>query len=148
MEIRKEKGLKLFKEGKIKKINKNQYEVQGTKKYFVKKVSEYWSCTCKDHFYRLEICKHVQGCQEYEKNKVKNIKKPNFFNNKLKNLKMKERGLKEQIKKVLKQNHEYMVKNGYKSDYLRKNHHRLSDKLLEVQNELKKFQPTRTVIIG
>jgi len=148
MEKRKEKGLKLFKEGHVKKIRKDHYVVQGSKKYFVKKVSGYWSCTCEDHFYRLEICKHIEGCKEYERNDPKRIKKPKFFNNKLNNLKIKERAINEQISKVLKQNHEHMMKNGFKDNDLRKKSHRLHDKLVEVQEEIKRLQPTRTVFIG
>lgn len=145
MENRIGKGLHLFKEGKIRKVDKNHYEVRGSKKYIVKKVEGYWSCTCEDHFYRLENCKHIEGCKEYERSRYK---KPRFFNNKLQNLKIKENAINEQIKKILDQNKEHCRKYGAMSNGLRKKHHRLDNKLIEVREGIKKLQPTRTIIFG
>lgn len=146
---REEKGKKLFIEGKIEKIDKNQYAVQGTKKYFVKKISGYWSCTCEDHFYRMEDCKHMEGCKEYEKYELKGNKRTNFFNNKLNNLKMRKKAIEEQIYKILQQNKEHLKLHDTKDDRLRKKHHELHNKLLDVEKEIKKLSPKpKTVFIG
>lgn len=148
MENRIGKGLHLFKEGKIRKVGKNHYEVIGTRKYIVKKISGYWSCTCEEHFYRLEDCKHIEGCKEYERNEHNGREIPKFFNNKFRNLKMKERAINEQIRKILMQNKEHCRKYGAMSNGLRKKHHRLDNKLVEVREEIKELQPKRTVIFG
>jgi len=147
MEKRKEKGLKLFKEGQVKKIRKDHYVVQGSKKYFVKKVSGYWSCTCEDHFYRLEICKHIEGCKEYERNKARVPRKPKFFNNKIQKLKMQERAISEQINKILKANREHFRRYKTKDEDLRKRHHRLHKNLVAVREELEKLNPPKTAFI-
>ena len=147
MEKRKEKGLKLFKEGRVKKIMKDHYVVQGSKKYFVKKVSGYWSCTCKDHFYRLEICKHIEGCKDYERNKVRGTKKPKFFNNRVQKLKMSERAISEQIDKILKANKEHFKRYKTKDEDLKKKHRRLHKKLVEVREELERLQPPKMIFI-
>lgn len=90
------------------------------------------------------ISKAARNTREIRAKKFKG----NFFNNRLRNLKMKERAINEQIHKVLRQNKEYCKKKGFKNDGLRKKHHRLHNKLVEVQEEIKKLQPTRAVVIG
>ena len=138
------KALELFEKGAVKKVSKNKWTVQGTRLYHVKKLDPWtWNCTCEDHLYRLENCKHIRAAM---KDDQKESIQEKFFNNKLKDLKMKERAINEQIQKIINLNREHFRKYNFKDDSLRKMHHRLHNKLLEVQEEIKKNEPApRTV---
>lgn len=151
MENRDKKALELFKNGAVKRIDENKWQVKGSRVYTVKKLDSYaWNCNCKDHLFRFENCKHIRAAKLEDLQDVKEgfRHQDGFFNNKLKNLQMKQRAIKEQIQKVLNQNNEHMKKYGSKDDGLRKKHHRLHARLQDVEAELKKYQPTKTVFIG
>lgn len=151
MENRQKKAIDLFNSGAVKRVDNDKWQVKGSRVYTVKRLDSYaWNCNCEDHLYRFENCKHIRAAKLEDlrdrKEGLKNGEK--FFSNRFKNLKMKQRAINEQIQKVLTQNKEHMKKYGSKDDSLRKKHHRLHARLQDVEAELKKYQPTRTVFIG
>lgn len=159
MENRKQKGKELFLSKGIKRVDKNKWKAESSRKgsegqkrfYFVKKLDKYtWSCTCEDHLYRFEQCYHIEAAKLDEiHNRKEGFKKhEKFFNNKLRNLKIKKRAINEHINKLLKQNKEHMKLHGTKSEDLKKEAKRQHYRLLEVEAELKKFQTPRTLIVG
>ena len=144
------KAERLFKNGGVKKIGKDKYEVQGSRRvHTVKKISGYWICPCEDHQFRFEKCYHIRACILYEIDEKRRTSQGNFFNNKYNILKLKKRALEEQINKILNQNKAYMKENGVKDEELRQKHHKLNNTLSEIEKELKKMSPApKTVIIG
>lgn len=152
MEKRQTKAIKLFKEGKVKINDKNKWIVEGSRKYHVKKLDlQTWTCTCEDHLYRFETCKHIRAAKldELQAKKQGAAKKKHFFNNKLKNLKIKKRAINERISKILKENRQIMRETGSLSNDLRKEHHRQEERLRKVEQEIIKLSPKpKTIIIG
>lgn len=144
------KAERLFKNGGVKKIGKDKYEVQGSRRvHTVKKISGYWICPCEDHQFRFEKCYHIRACILYEIDEKRRTSQGNFFNNKYNTLKLKKRAIEEQINKILNQNKAYMKENGVKDEELRQKHHKLNNTLSEIEKELKKMSPApKTVIIG
>ncbi len=144
------KAERLFKSGGVKKIGKDKYEVQGSRRvHTVKKISGYWICPCEDHQFRFEKCYHIRACILYEIEEKRRTSQGNFFNNKYNILKLKKRAIEEQINKILKQNKVYMKENGVKNEELKQKHHKLNNTLSEIEKELKKISPApRTVVIG
>jgi seryl-tRNA synthetase len=144
------KAERLFKNGGVKKIGKDKYEVQGSRRvHTVKKIAGYWICPCEDHQFRFEKCYHIRACILYEIEEKRRTSHGNFFNNKYNTLKLKKRAIEEQINKIINQNKVYMKVNGFKDEELRQKHHRLNNTLSEVEKELKKMSPApKTVIIG
>ena len=144
------KAERLFKNGGVKKIGKDKYEVKGSRRvHTVKKISGYWICPCEDHQFRFEKCYHIRACILYEIDEKRRTSQGNFFNNKYNILKLKKRALEEQINKILNQNKAYMKENGVKDEELRQKHHKLNNTLSEIEKELKKMSPApKTIIIG
>lgn len=151
MEKRDIKALELFENGAVKRVNKDKWTVKGSRNYTVRRLDKYnFTCDCEDHLFRFEICKHIRSVKLDElHNRKEGFKKhENFFNNKLRNLKMKKRAINERINKLLQQNKEHMKLHGTKSEELKKEAKRQHYRLLEVESELKKFQKSRTLIVG
>lgn len=150
MNKRDEKALELYKNGGVKKIGKNRYEVQGSRrKHIVKKIGGYWICPCEDHQFRFEKCYHIRACIKYELDEKKRTSQGNFFNNKYKSLIMKKRALSEQIDKINKDNRAYLKLFGEKSNELSEKKVKFYNRLGEIEKELKKVSPEpRTIIIG
>lgn len=152
MDKRQKKGIELFKEGKVKRTDKNKWIVEGSRKYHVKKLDlQTWTCTCEDHLYRFETCKHIRAAklEELQAKKRGTAKKEKFFNNRLKNLKLKKRAINERISKILEENHQIMRETGSLDNSLRKKHHRQEKRLREVEQEIIKLSPKpKTIIIG
>jgi hypothetical protein len=144
------KAERLFKSGGVKKIGKDKYEVQGSRRvHTVKKISGYWICPCEDHQFRFEKCYHIRACILYEIDEKRRTSHGNFFNNKYNTLKLKKRAIEEQINKIINLNKVYMKEKGFKDEVLRQKHHKLNNSLSEIEKELKKMSPApRTVIIG
>ena len=150
MNNRDEKALKLYENGGVKKIGKDKYEVQGSRrKHIVKKISGYWICPCEDHQFRFEKCYHIRACTTYELEEKKRTGKGNFFNDKYKTLLMKKRALREQIDKINKDNRAYQKLFGEKNSELSEKKVKFYNRLNEIEKELKRVSPEpRTVIVG
>jgi hypothetical protein len=144
------KAERLFKNGGVKKIGKDKYEVQGSRrKHVVKKIGGYWICPCEDHQFRFEKCYHIRACIKYELDEKKRTSQGNFFNNKYRTLVMKKRALSEQIDKINKDNRTYLKLCGEKSTELSKKKVKFYNRLSKVEKELKKVSPEpRTMIVG
>lgn len=148
MNNRDEKALKLYENGDVKKIGKDKYEVQGSKrKHIVKKISGYWICPCEDHQFRFEKCYHIKACIKYELEEKKRTSHGNFFNNKYKTLSMKKRALREQIDKINNDNRAYLKLFGEKSSELSEKKVKFYNRLIEIEKELKKVSPEPKIIV-
>ncbi|MCZ3364890.1 MULTISPECIES: hypothetical protein [Methanobacterium] len=144
------KAERLFKNGGVKKIGKDKYEVQGSRRvHTVKKIAGYWICPCEDHQFRFEKCYHIRACIKYELKEKKRTSQGNFFNNKYKTLLMKKRALSEQVDKINMDNRAYLKLFGEKSSELSEKKVKFYNRLIEIEKELKKVSPnSRTIIIG
>ena len=150
MDKRDIKAERLFKNGGVRKVGKDKYEVQGSRGiHIVKKIGGYWICPCEDHQFRFEMCYHIRACKIYELGEKKRTSQGNFFNNKYKTLLMKKNAITEQINKIIALNREHMVKYGEKDKELNEKKIKFYNRLSDIDNELKKVQPKpRTVIVG